>query len=152
MTHHLTFTRRVACALLLAATLPLAAPARAATKIQHLISPGGIEAWFVQDSTVPLIAMEYAFAGGAAQDPADKPGVGNLVADTMDEGSADLDSKTFHERLERRAIDLNFAVTREYLRGSLRMLKDNKEEAFSLLHGALTSPHFDNADVERIRS
>jgi zinc protease len=152
VTHHLTFTRRVACALLLAATLPLAAPARAATKIQHLISPGGIEAWFVQDSTVPLIAMEYAFAGGAAQDPADKPGVGNLVADTMDEGSADLDSKTFHERLERRAIDLNFAVTREYLRGSLRMLKDNKEEAFSLLHGALTSPHFDNADVERIRS
>ena len=113
MTHHLTFTRRVACALLLAATLPLAAPARAATKIQHLISPGGIEAWFVQDSTVPLIAMEYAFAGGAAQDPADKPGVGNLVADTMDEGSADLDAKTYHERHERRAIDLTLAVTRD---------------------------------------
>jgi zinc protease len=152
VTHHLTFTRRVTCALALTATLALAVPVQAATKIQHLISPGGIEAWFVQDSTVPLIAMEYAFAGGATQDPAEKPGVGNLVADTMDEGSADLDSKTFHERLERRAIDLSFAVTRDYFRGSLRMLKDNKEEAFSLLHGALTSPHFDSADVERIRS
>jgi zinc protease len=151
-TRHLTFTRRAACALVLALTLPLAAPAEAATRIQHLISPGGIEAWFVQDATVPLIAMEYAFAGGAAQDPADKPGVGELVADTMDEGSADLDSNSFHERLERRAIDLSFAVTRDYYRGSLRMLKDNKEEAFSLLHGALTSPHFDTADVDRIRS
>ncbi len=154
MTHHPKLTRRFVCklAVALAATLPAITPSQAATKIQHLISPGGIEAWFVQDATVPLIAMEYAFAGGATQDPADKPGVGNLVADTLDEGSADLDSKSFHERLERRAIELSFAVTRDYFRGSLRMLKDNKDEAFGLLHNALTSPHFDNVDVERIRS
>jgi zinc protease len=127
-------------------------PAHAATKIQHLISPGGIEAWFVQDATVPLIAMEYAFGGGATQDPTDKPGVGNLVADLIDEGSGDLDSKTFHERLDRRAIELSFSSTRDYFRGSLRMLKDNKDEAFDLLRMALTSPHFDSADVERIRA
>ena len=65
----------------------------------------------MQDATVPLIAMEYAFDGGAAQDPADKPGVGNLVADLLDEGSGDLDSKTFHERLDRRAIELSFSST-----------------------------------------
>jgi len=128
------------------------APSHAAAKIQHLISPGGIEAWFVQDSTVPLIAMEYAFAGGAAQDPADKSGVGNLVADLIDEGSGDLDSKTFHERLDRRAIELSFTATRDYFRGSLRMLRDNRDEAFDLLRMSLTSPHFEAADVERIRS
>ncbi|WP_433994453.1 M16 family metallopeptidase [Bradyrhizobium canariense] len=127
-------------------------PSHAAAKIQHLVSPGGIEAWFVQDSTVPLIAMEYAFVGGAAQDPADKPGVGNLVADLLDEGSGDLDSKTFHERLDRRAIELSFSASRDYFRGSLRMLKDTRDEAFDLLRMSLTSPHFDNADVERIRS
>ena len=59
----------------------------AAAKIQHLVSPGGIEAWFVQDATVPLMAMEYAFAGGSTQDPADKPGVGNMVASLLDEGA-----------------------------------------------------------------
>ena len=135
------------------AVLPLSSePSHAAAKIQHLISPGGIEALFVQDATVPLIAMEYAFGGGAAQDPADKPGVGNLVADLIDEGSGDLDSKTFHERLDRRAIELSFSSTRDYFRGSLRMLKDNKDEAFDLLRMSLTSPHFDSADVERIRS
>ena len=141
-----------AIAILLAASLLPATPLQAAAKIQHLISPGGIEAWFVQDATVPLIAMEYAFAGGAAQDPADKPGVGNLVADLLDEGSGDLDSKTYHERLERRAIDLGFSVSRDTFRGSLRMLRDNKEEAFELLRMALTSPHFDKDDLERIRS
>jgi zinc protease len=127
-------------------------PLHAAAKIQRLISPGGIEAWFVQDATVPLIAMEYAFSGGAAQDPSGKSGVGNMVAGLLDEGSGDLDSKTFHERLERRAIELSFSSTRDYFRGSLRMLKDNKDEAFDLLQTALTSPHFDAADVERIRA
>src|SRR5260370_862271 len=86
------------------------------------------------------------------QPTADKPGVSNLVADLLDEGSGDLDSKTFHERLERRAIELSFNTTRDYFRGSLRMLRDNKDEAFDLLRKSLTSAHFDSADVERIRS
>jgi zinc protease len=151
--HHPGFARPIAAfVILLAAALWPATPSHAAAKIQHLISPGGIEAWFVQDATVPLIAMEYAFGGGAAQDPADKPGVGNLVSDLLDEGSADLDSKTFHERLERRAIELSFSVSRDNFRGSLRMLRDNKDEAFDLLRMALTSPHFDKDDVERIRA
>ncbi|KIZ37206.1 zinc protease [Rhodopseudomonas palustris] len=147
---------RVVRRLALAASVALAAlspvPSFAAAKIQHLVSPGGIEAWFVQDATVPLIAMEYSFDGGASQDPADKPGVGNLVASLIDEGSGDLDSATFHERLDRRAIELSFSATRDYFRGSLRMLTENRDEAFALLHGALTQPRFDAADVERIRA
>jgi len=154
VTHFSTLTRRAALALAAAFTLALGlpAPSHAAAKIQHLISPGGIEAWFVQDATVPLIAMEYAFSGGAAQDPTAKPGVGNLVASLIDEGSGDLDSKAFHERLDRRAIELSFSVTRDYFRGSLRMLKANKDEAFDLLRMALTSSRLDDVDVERIRS
>jgi zinc protease len=148
------FTRRAT--LLLGAGLAigplLPTASRAAAKIQHLVSPGGIEAWFVQDATVPLIAMEYSFDGGASQDPADKAGVGNLVGDLLDEGSGDLDSRTFHERLERRAIELGFSSSRDHFRGSLRMLKENKDEAFELLRMSLTSPHFASEDVERIRS
>ncbi|MBI5261180.1 MAG: insulinase family protein [Bradyrhizobium sp.] len=146
--------RHIACGLTaaLALTLAAASPSHAAAKIQHLISPGGIEAWFVQDATVPLIAMEYAFTGGAAQDPGGKPGIANLVANLLDEGSGELDSKAYHERLDRRAIELSFSANRDAFRGSVRMLRDNKDEAFDLLRMALTSPRFDQADVERIRS
>ena len=122
MTHFLTRRAALSASILVvgAALLSLAStPSQAAAKIQRLVSPGGIEAWFVQDATVPLIAMEYAFGGGASQDPAGKPGVGNMVADLLDEGSGDLDSKTFHERLDRRAIELSFSSTRDYFRGSL---------------------------------
>src|SRR5262245_46556054 len=138
VTYHSTFAR-AALALIASLAVTLGtAPASAATKIQHLISPGGIEAWFVQDATVPLIAMEYAFGGGASQDPADKPGVGNMVASLLDEGSGDMDSKTFHERLDRRAIELSFSSSRDSFRGSLRMLKENKDEACDRLRSALS--------------
>jgi len=154
VTHSFAPTRRFVLSFVTGAALALAtvSPSHAAAKIQRLVSPGGIEAWFVQDATVPLIAMEYSFAGGSSQDPKDKSGVANLVGDLLDEGSGDLDSKTFHERLDRRAIELSFSATRDTFRGSLRMLRDNKDEAFDLLRMALTSPHFDTADVERIRS
>ena len=143
----------LAAAFLAAATsLAAMTPASAAAKVQRVISPGGIEAWFVQDATVPLVAMEYAFAGGSSQDPADKPGTGSLTANMLDEGAADLDSKTFHERLERRAIEMNFSVTRDHLRGSMRMLKEHSDEAFGLLKLALTSARFDSEPLERVRA
>src|SRR5262249_98983 len=79
-----------------------------ATKIERVVSPGGIEVWLVQDKTVPLIAMDFAFHGGAAQDPADRAGVANMVSGLLDEGAGELDSKAFHERLEEKAIQLRF--------------------------------------------
>ncbi|HEY0218678.1 MAG TPA: pitrilysin family protein [Afipia sp.] len=142
---------RIAVALFALACMQTA-PASAAAKIQRVISPGGIEAWFVQDATVPLIAMQFAFTGGSSQDPDGKAGTANLASDTLDEGAGDLDSKTYHERLERRAIQMSFSVGRDYFRGSLRMLKENRDEAFDLLRLALTSPRFDAEPVERVRA
>jgi zinc protease len=135
-----------------ASSFGFAMPASAAAKVQRIVSPGGIEAWFVQDATVPLVAMEYAFAGGSSQDPADKPGTGSFTANMLDEGAADLDSKAFHERLERRAIEMSFSVTRDHLRGSMRMLKEHSDEAFGLLKLALTSARFDSEPLERVRA
>ncbi len=130
---------------------PLSA-AQAATKITRVVSPGGIEAWFVQDATVPLIAMTFAFSGGAAQDPAGKPGVASMTGNLLDEGAGDLDSKAFHTRLERHAIELGFSTTRDHLRGTLRTLTEHRDEAFGLLKLALTAPRFDAEPVERIRA
>jgi zinc protease len=142
--------RRVALAAA-GSLLLMLAPAHA-TNIQRVVSPGGIEAWLVQDATVPIIAMEYAFAGGSVQEPADKPGVANMVAGTLDEGAGELDAKAFRERLERRAIELSFNDSREHLRGSLRMLKEHRDEAFDLLRLALTQPRFDQEAIERVRA
>ena len=68
----------------------LLAPAANAVTIQRVISPGGIEAWLVEQHTIPLIAMDFAFRGGAKLDPAGKVGLARLAAATIDEGAGGL--------------------------------------------------------------
>ena len=142
------FARGAAVAI--AALVVGAAPA-GATTIERVISPGGIEAWLVREPAVPLIAVHFAFAGGAAQDAAGKAGTASLVASLLDEGAGDFDSSSFHERLERKAIELSFEAERDTLHGALRTLAENKDEAFDDLRLSLTAPRFDPAAVEIIR-
>ena len=94
------------------------------TKIERVVSPGGIEAWLVREPAVPLIAMDFAMQGGANQDPAEKPGVGHMTAALLDEGAGDLDTRAFQERMDRSAVELGFRVQRDDFRGSLRILRD----------------------------
>jgi zinc protease len=138
-------------ALLFAVLCIAAVPARA-VPIERVISPGGFEAWLVRQETVPLISLEFAFAGGASQDPADKAGVANMVSSLLDEGAGELDSRAFHERLEDKAIELRFRAGRDYFNGSLRVLNEHRDDAVELLRLALTAPRFETRDVERMRS
>jgi zinc protease len=136
--------------LLFAMLCTVAVPAQA-VPIERVISPGGLEAWLVRQETVPVISLEFAFAGGASQDPADKSGVANMVSALLDEGAGELDSRAFHERLEGKAIELRFRAGRDYFNGSLRTLHENRDDAAELLRLSLTAPRFETKDVERIR-
>jgi len=141
----------VAIAIPLLAAVTSAAPA-SATTIERVVSASGIEAWLVHEPAVPLIAIDFAFSGGAAQDPAGKAGTAYLTASTLNDGVGDFDSKTFHERLEHKAIELNFSADRDALRGSLRTLSENRDEAFEDLRLSLTAARFDANDVELNRA
>ena len=55
--------------------LPQCQPRLTPTTMERVVSPKGITAWLVREPSVPLIAIEFAFRGGATQDPVDKPGV-----------------------------------------------------------------------------
>jgi len=135
-----------------AISLSAASPAPAASKIQAIVSPGGIKAWLVREPSVPMVALDFAFTGGANADPAGKPGVANMVSSMLDEGAGDLNAQTFQERMEEKAIEIGFTAARDQFRGSLRSLSENLDEAVTLLRLALTVPRFDAEAVERIRS
>src|SRR5262249_19687102 len=88
----------------------------------------------------------------ADQDPLDKPGVASMATSLLDEGAGPYDANAFHDRLERKAIELSFRAGRDYMRGALRTLTENRDEAFDDLRLALTEPRFDAAAVERMRA
>ena len=140
-------TRFTAIALLAA----LAASSADAMEIKRVTSPGGIEAWLVESHANPLIAMRFAFRGGAAQDPQDRQGLAYFVSGMMDEGAGDLDSVAFQQRLQSLATRMDFDAGRDVMLGNVQMLAANKDESFELLRLAMSKPRFDADAIERVR-
>lgn len=136
----------------LAAVAAVAASPARAIEIERVVSPGGIEAWLVSETAVPLVSMQFAFDGGAAQDPADKAGVANLMSVLLDEGAGEIRSSEFQERLETLAIDMSFSAGRDGFYGRMQSLTENLDEAAELLRLAITEPRFDEDAIERMRA
>lgn len=130
----------------------LATPAHAAIlDIQQVTSPQGIQAWLVEDHTVPVISVRFMFKqAGAVNDPLDKQGLSQILSNTLDEGAGDLDSKAFQERLNDHSISLGFQSSRDDFGGAVKTLSKYQGEAFNLLKLALTSPRFDKDPIRRM--
>lgn len=137
---------------LIAAVLMIAPLSAQAVDVKRVVSPGGIEAWLVEDHANPLLAMHFAFAGGAELDPPGKAGLANLAASTMDEGAGELDSEAFQQRLTDNAITLRFKAGLDGFSGNLKTLTDTEDMAFEMLRQALSEPRFDAEPVARLKS
>src|SRR4249920_3346562 len=61
-------------------------PLAHALTVEQITSPKGIQAWLVEEHSVPVIAFQFAFAGGAAENPRGKEGLATLVSDCSPRG------------------------------------------------------------------
>ena len=151
--------RALVTALALALTGPLAtaqthAPAQSAPRgvpVQRIVSSGGIEAWLVSDSTVPMIVLSAYWRGGSAIEPRNLSGVTNVMANMLGEGAGDLDSNTFKERMETLNMGLDFGAGWDGVGMSLTTLTENRDAAFEMARLALTAPRFDAGPLARIK-
>ena len=132
------------------ASVSLIQPA-AAMNIQKIKSPGGIEAWLVEEHGVPLLALRYAFFGGTSQDRPDKEGTANFITAMMDEGAGELASSEYQERMEDIAMRMRYEDSKDSIYGSFETLTVNRDKAIELLKLSLQKPRFDGDAVERIR-
>lgn len=128
-----------------------ALPARAEVEIQEVTSPGGITAWLVEEPSIPFVALELRFRGGASLDAPGKRGAINLMTGLLEEGAADMDARAFSRKTEALATSFGFDVTDDALSVSARFLSENREASVALLRAALQEPRFDADAIERVR-
>ncbi|MFK4821765.1 M16 family metallopeptidase [Ochrobactrum quorumnocens] len=122
-----------------------------AIEIQEVVSPKGIKAWLVEDSSVPLISMRFSFKGGTSQDPGGKEGLANLMTGLFDEGAGDLDSDSFQDRIDNLGAEMSFSASPDSVSGNIRMLAENRDAVNGLLALAVNKPRFDQDAIDRIR-
>jgi zinc protease len=123
----------------------------AAAPIQRVVSPGGIEAWLVEEHAIPMVALEISFDGGASLDPVGREGLANFLAAMLDEGAGDLDAVAFAEARQTTGMRLSFNAGRESLSVSARMLSGTLDDSLALLRTALMAPRFDEEPLRRVR-
>lgn len=138
--------------LLLAAALLAASPLRAQITVQEITSPGGIEAWLVEEPAIPFVALEFRFVGGTSLDPAGREGATDMMVSLLSEGAGDLDARAFAAATEALATSMRFSAGRDMLSVSASMLTENRAEASALLRKALAEPRFDADALERARA
>lgn len=140
---------RIAAAALTALTLSF--PAHATIEIEEITSPGGIDAWLVEDHSIPFVALEFWFVGGSALDAPDARGATYLMTGLLEEGAADMDAQGFAEAVEELATGFTFDSSGDAVTVSARMLTQNRDQAADLLRAALVEPRFDADAIERVR-
>lgn len=132
-------------------SLGLGITTASALNIENVTSKKGIHGWLVEDRTVPVVAIQFSIGGGTTQDPEGKEGLANLMTGLFDEGAGDFDSQSFQGRLDDLGAEMAFSVNRDRMRGSMKVLADNRKEAFNLLALAVQKPRFDDDAIDRIR-
>jgi zinc protease len=143
---------RVFCLLLAVMALLVRPDAGWALSVEEVVSSKGIKAWLVEEHSVPLIAVKFAFAGGASQDPAGKEGLAAMVADLLTEGAGDLSEEAFKAQVSSLGIRLSLATGRDAIYGGMETLSKRFQPAAELLRVALAAPRFDDDAIERVRS
>ncbi len=119
--------------------------------VRSIRSPGGIEAWLVSDSTVPMVVMRAYWRGGSAIEPEGLVGVTGVMTDMLTEGAGSMDANAFKERLEELNMSLGFSAGWDGVGMSLTTLSENRDAAFEMARLALHEPRFDAEPLARIK-
>ena len=75
--------------------LGMAPAGQAASKVEHVVSPGGIEAYLIPEHSIPFLSLALHFRGGSTLDPAGEEGLAYMVSGLLDEGRASSTARRF---------------------------------------------------------
>ncbi len=129
----------------------LALPVWAEIEVQEVTSPGGINAWLVEDHSIPFTALELRFRGGTSLDDPDKRGAVYLMSGLIEEGAGDMDARIYARALESLAASFGYKATDDTVSISARFLTENRDEVIDLLRTTIQEPRFDQDAVDRVR-
>jgi len=138
-------------AVIMATLIWMPIKAAAAVEVQEVTSPGGINAWLVEEHAIPFVAIEIRFRGGSVLDLPGRRGATNLMVGLLEEGTDALDARGFAQAREALAARFRYNVYDDAVSISAQMLTETRDEAVALLKSSLTRPAFNPDAIERVR-
>ncbi|MBM3458220.1 MAG: insulinase family protein, partial [Armatimonadetes bacterium] len=111
--------------------------------------PNGIRLLVQERHTVPTAAVAIAFAGGKAQETAERAGITQLLFSTLSKGTPARDAATLDRVLDGLGTTLESVVADDFSMLSATVLSRNTGPLLELLTDVIRNPTFPDAEVTR---
>src|SRR5215470_10254889 len=121
---------------------PLEAPDVQSAKLDN-----GLTVWLVAEPGFPKIAVTLAIRGGFAADPADRPGISELLSTTVDQGTNSRNAKKIAEELQSSGGDLTVQAGEDSIILSTSVLSAKSDTAMAVLADVAQNATFPEAEV-----
>lgn len=106
----------------------------------------GIRVYGIQNKELPLVELSLVIDGGVLQDKIDMPGVANMVANVLPQGTKNLTPEELEEQTELLGSNINMYAGREELSISASSLSRNFNKTATLLKEIILEPRWDSAE------
>ncbi len=110
--------------------------------------PNGLSLVVVEDSRLPLVSYRLAFPVGGAFDPPGLPGLTDLLAGLLPEGTQSRTSKEIADEVARMGASLSAGATSDYTIVGASALAQFNDQILDLMAEVILEPSFPENEVE----
>ncbi len=115
-------------------------------KVWEATLSNGIEVRGIENTELPLVTMNIMIGGGVGQDKTDLPGVANLVAEVLPQGTKNKTPEELEEATELLGSDINMYAGREEINMNASSLSRNFDKTVDLMREILLEPRWDSSE------
>jgi zinc protease len=111
----------------------------------------GLGVMVIEKRTLPIVAIGLVVRSGATNDPSSRPGLTDMTASMLTEGTATRSSREIAEEIEALGSELGGTASREYVALWTETLTSQWPGALEIMADVATHPSFPPEELERVR-
>jgi predicted Zn-dependent peptidase len=115
---------------------------------REIMLPNGLTVVIVEDSRLPLVSYRLAFRVGGAFDPPGLPGLTDLLAGLLPEGTESKTSREIAEEVARMGASLSAGANSDYTIVAASALSQFNDRILELMADVVLHPSFPENEVE----
>ena len=118
-----------------------------APSVKTIQLDNGLTIWMVSRAGFPKVAAVLAVRGGLAADPASRPGIAEVLANALTQGTKTRSARQIAEQLQAAGGDLDARASQDSIIVSTSVLADKFEQALPVLADVVANASFPDAEV-----
>jgi zinc protease len=127
----------------------LTSTSEAKLHVQRQVLPNGMIVLTAQKHNLPVVMVSMGIKAGLTVEPPLNPGLANLTAELLTEGTHKRSSLEISEELDFMGASLNASAGRDIVTVNLSVLKKDIDKGFDILADCLKNPLFYEEEVEK---